>query len=90
MARFIGALFDEMNSDRAGLDMSLSHQDADGCRAVHCSEIYYDAESEVFMLSVKGRDAPFPWDDIGIGDQYLIVQQLFVRHVADSLYDNLS
>lgn len=90
LARFIGELLDEMRAVRAEIHLPIAHQQDDECSILHCSEIYYDAESEVFMLIVTGRDLPLPWDEISIAAQYLIVQQLFVRHVADTLYDSRS
>ena len=90
LALFIGELLDDLKAVRAEVDLAISHQDGDECRLLHCSNIYYDAESEVFMLIVTGRDEPLPWDEISIAAQYLIVQQLFIRHAADSRYDNLT
>ena len=90
MAGLVTALLSGSDSEASEIDLPIPVMMNGEMHVIRCARIYIDPADETIKIKAADREEPLAWDDIDISAQYQFAQQLYTRHLSDSLYRALS
>ena len=79
-----------INEGLTELDLCIPFIFDETCEMYRAVEISLEADSEVILVKVSGREDSIEWDDLDLSAQDMIVNFLHMKYTSEKIYRELS